>query len=394
MVRIELGIVDLARTRFGISPLAETVRSLRALADPSQHTLHLAWLRALPHQLSPDDARLLLSLVGASRLPADFREHPSRALPDFLTPLPTGFIDGFDMQLAALRNTPLEVVRRDLVASHAPDPLPEPLRAAKRADTRATRRLLNAICDTLDHFWKVAFEPVWPQMQLVLEADTTYRARQLALGGANLLFADIHPNVSWGDGVLMISEMISDHRVEAGGRGLLLMPSIFATKPVPPLDPSEPPSLSYPSRGVATLWASPPLPEPSAVIDLLGRTRALLLQMLEEPLATIELARRLKVTPSAVNQHLQVLHAVGLLTSTRDRRQVLYRRTVLGDQLVGATSARETTSGQAKGRPDAMDTRHAAQGTTSRCGNVRSGGAAPTSGVEGAPGASTTRRHR
>jgi hypothetical protein len=106
MVRIELGLVDLASTRFGISPLAETVRSLRALADPSQHTLHLAWLRALPQRLSPDDARLLLSLVGASRRPADFREHPSRAIADFLTPLPTGFMDRFDNQLAALRDTP------------------------------------------------------------------------------------------------------------------------------------------------------------------------------------------------------------------------------------------------------------------------------------------------
>ena len=47
MIRIELGVEDLANTRFGISPIAETVHSLRALADPSDHTLHLPWLRAV-----------------------------------------------------------------------------------------------------------------------------------------------------------------------------------------------------------------------------------------------------------------------------------------------------------------------------------------------------------
>jgi DNA-binding transcriptional ArsR family regulator len=57
--------------------------------------------------------------------------------------------------------------------------------------------------------------------------------------------------------------------------------------------------------------------------------------MLAEPLPTVEIARRLRVTPSAVSQHLKVLHDTGLVTRARDRRQVLYRRTSLGDQLVG-----------------------------------------------------------
>jgi len=176
--------------------------------------------------------------------------------------------------------------------------------------------------------------------------DTTYRARQLATGGARRLFADVHPNLSWNDGVLSIAEMISHDTVAAAGRGLLLVPSIFAYKPVPPLDPDEPPSLGYPSRGIATLWAPPPQPKPGALVDLLGRTRALLLQMLEEPLPTVELARRLKVTPGAVSQHLQVLHATGLLTRDRDRRQVLYRRTPIGDRLTTdatATKAKRTS---------------------------------------------------
>ncbi len=333
MIRIELGVEDLANTRFGISPLAETVHSLRALSDPSEHTLHLPWLREIRGRLDAGDSKLLQSLVGPSRIPPDFRGSPSRALPDFLTPRPRRFIVSFEDELASVRATPPRIVARDLLATHAPDPVPEALEPAKRSDARVRRSLLNAICDALGRYWQTAVAPIWSQLRLVLEGDTTYRARQLATGGAHLLFADIHPNVRWRDGVLSIAEMVGDHTVAAAGRGLLLTPSIFASKPVPPLDPGEPPALAYPSRGIGTLWAPAPEPDAGALVDLLGRTRALLLQMLVEPLPTVEIARRLGVTPSAVSQHLQVLHGGGLVIRARDRRQVLYRRSRLGDQL-------------------------------------------------------------
>jgi DNA-binding transcriptional ArsR family regulator len=333
MIRFELGVEDLANMRFGISPLSETVRSLRALSDPAEHTMHLPWLRAVRGQLDPDDIVLLQALIGPSRVPTDFRGIASRAIADFLTPLPTRFIASFQDELAAVRLTSPAVVRRDLLASHAPDPVPGPLRAAEDRERRATVKLLNAICDALERYWQIAMAPSWPQMRLVLEADTTYRARQLAIGGARLLFTDIHPNLKWSEGALSITEMVSRHTIHAAGRGMLLMPSIFAPKPVPPLDPHEPPSLAYPSRGIGTLWAPAPQPDLTVLVDLLGRTRALLLQMLEEPLPTIEAARRLNITPSAVSQHLRVLHTTGLLTRARDRRQVLYRRSLLGDQL-------------------------------------------------------------
>lgn len=272
MVRIELGVEDLANTRFGISPIAETVHSLRALVDPSHHTFHLPWLREVHGHLDAGDFKLLRSLVGPSRIPRDFRGTPSRALPDFLTPRPTRFIVRFEDELTAVRKTKPTIVRRDLLATHAPDPAPEPLRPGTSPDNRATVRLRNAICGALHRYWECALARNWSEMRLVLEADTTYRAGQLATGGARLLFADIHPNVQWSDGVLSITEMIDHHTVSAAGRGLLLIPSIFANKPVPPLDSTEPPSLAYPSRGIATLWAPPSRTDPTALVDLLGRT--------------------------------------------------------------------------------------------------------------------------
>jgi hypothetical protein len=99
------------------------VFSLWALSDPSRHTLHLPWVRAIRGQLDHDDARLLRALVGPSRIPPDFRGNPSRPVPDFLTPRPTKFVSRFEDELATVRSTPVAIVRRDLLATHAPDRL-------------------------------------------------------------------------------------------------------------------------------------------------------------------------------------------------------------------------------------------------------------------------------
>ncbi|GHF75759.1 transcriptional regulator [Kitasatospora xanthocidica] len=328
MISFVLDVEDLADTRFALSPLHEAVLSLRVLRDPGLSALHLPWRRAVLARLGALDAGLLLSLVARRR-----------TVPDFLTPVPAVFAPSFEEELAVVRRTEPELVRRDLVATHAPDPVPEALRLFVAGDDAAVAGLRDGLCELLRRYWESAIEPEWPRMRLVLEADMTYRARRLALGGARLLFADMHPDLRWRGGVLHIDRMISRHRVAAAGRGLLLMPSVFAHKPAPPLSPEEPPSLVYPSRGVATLWDTPPAADPTALAALLGAPRARLLVLLAEPSATVELARRLRVTPSAVSQHLRVLFAGGLVVRARDGRQVLYRRSALGDQLVAGRAA-------------------------------------------------------
>jgi hypothetical protein len=322
MISIELGVEDLADTRFAVSPIAETVFSLWALRDPGRHALHLPWRRAVLDQITTLDIDLLLSLVG-----------PTLALPDFVTPRPTAFAPTFDEELAVVRAASLERVRRDLRATYLPAPLPPVLAAAAARGVRPVHALQDRICDQLRDYWTIAIAPAWQQIRLVLEADMTYRARQLATGGARQLFADMHPNLTWQTGVLTVDQMIGHHHVAAAGRGLLLIPSVFAYKPVPPLSPDEPPSLAYPSRGIATLWAQPPEPDRSALTTLLGSPKASLLRLLAEPLTTSELARRLSVTPSAISQHLQLMLKTGLVNKSRDGRQVLYRRSALGDQL-------------------------------------------------------------
>ncbi|MEU2511634.1 ArsR/SmtB family transcription factor [Streptomyces syringium] len=324
MISFELGVEDLADTRFAVSPLHETVLSLRVLREPGLSALHLPWRRSVLGGLEALDTGLLMSLVAVRR-----------TLPDFLTPRPASFAPSFEEELASVRRTSPDLVRRDLLAAHAPGPLPGALLDATSADDVRVVGLRDAICELLRQYWESAIKPMWPQMRLLLEADMTYRARQLAVGGARLLFADMHPNLRWHNGVLHIEKMIGRHRVPSSGRGLLLVPSVFAHKPAPPVSPEEPPMLAYPSRGVATLWGQAPVVDTPALVSLLGAPKARLLGLLDEPLPTVEIARRLRVTASAVSQHLRVLYATGLVTRARDGRQVLYRRSPLGDQLTG-----------------------------------------------------------
>jgi DNA-binding transcriptional ArsR family regulator len=334
MISFELGVDDLADTRFAISPVQEILCSLWALRDPGRYALHLPWRRAALAATEPDDLTILLALVGESR-----------ALPDFLTPRPESFAPAAEDQIAQIRRTPVSIVRRDIRATHAPGPLPVPVRDADAPQDADVRRLRDLLCDVLVRYWDRTLRPDWPRMRTLLEADVVYRARRLAVGGARSLFADMHPSVTWEVGALRIDRMIGRHRVAAAGRGLLLLPSVFAYKPIPPMSPDEPPWLAYPARGIATLWAAPPHASAAALSALIGAPRARLLHLLAEPLPTIEIANRLRVTPGAVSQHLRVLHGAGLVSRARSGRLVLYRRSALGDELAGLTPAADGQPG-------------------------------------------------
>lgn len=80
MISFELGVEDLADTRFALSPLYETVLSLRVLREPGLSALHLPWRRSVLGALDGLDTELLMSVVAVRR-----------TLPDFLTPRPAGF---------------------------------------------------------------------------------------------------------------------------------------------------------------------------------------------------------------------------------------------------------------------------------------------------------------
>jgi hypothetical protein len=183
--------------------------------------------------------------------------------------------------------------------------------------------------------------PHWTRMRAVLDADVAYRARVLAEGGAERLFAGLHAHLHWADGVLTVDQFKGtpydlDRRVALGPGGLVLLPTIFGWPYVSvKMSTSTQTTLRYPARGVGALWSAPLQPAPSQLARLIGPPRARLLAALRSPATTTDLARTLGVTPSAVSQHLTVLRNSGLVARERVGREVLYLATDQGLALLG-----------------------------------------------------------
>lgn len=321
MIELRLDVEDLADTRFAVSPLGETVLSLRIWHLPGYYTLQRPWLRRSRALVSGRlDIELLLALVG-----------PWRAVPDFLTPRPAEPVPGLAGELARVRATPPAKVAADIAAAHEGGEIP----AIIAAGLHRPARLRDRIVDLLEAYWELTLAAHWPRMRGVLEADLRYRAQRLAQGGARLLFADLHPWIRWRDGMVRL-DLSYPHRegqIPITGRGLCLMPALFVKTPGLPIGPDEPPTVLYPARGIATVWESAPPAPPGALAALIGRAKAAVLACLDGPVSTTDLARRLGVTPGAVSQHLAVLYGAGLVGRARAGRAVLYARTELGDRL-------------------------------------------------------------
>lgn len=318
----ELAGMDLADVRFAVSPLNELTLSLRTWRDPGRFPVHLPWLRRTQEARDRLDVELLTALT-----------NDLMWTPDFLSQRPRGPLTRLDDELALVEAVPDDAVGAGLAAVH-PRGLPAPLHGPV---PRVRRRIMTALAD----YWDACFAPSWPRMRAVLQADVVHRGTVLSAGGAGAMFGSLAERVSFADGV--VSVRLTTHRLDlrraTSGVGLTLVPTLFTRAASCPISPHEPPMIMYGSRGTGTLWQ----PDRQALQDaaggavaaVLGRVRAGLLTALEHPASSTELAGRLGVSTSAVNQHLRVLRDAGLLTSARAGRSVLYLRSEVGDALVG-----------------------------------------------------------
>src|SRR5919108_1267292 len=108
MITLRFGADALAHLRFAISPLLETIRSVRVLDDPAGQALHLPWV------------------INARRLAATFDLDVLRALqptdaysPDFLHPPPLSPLVEFEEEVERMAATPPEQVRHEIERSYA-----------------------------------------------------------------------------------------------------------------------------------------------------------------------------------------------------------------------------------------------------------------------------------
>jgi DNA-binding transcriptional ArsR family regulator len=330
---LELDVADLAATRFAISPLSETVRAVQLLADRETPAVNAPWVRWAHSELGWRPLRLprLWPLI-VNGLPV---------YPEFLVPAPEARMPEFGAELARLRATPAAAVRASLHRMWEGHPWPE---SARELAARP-RESLAEIAAELGECYDRLIAPHWERIRPVLEADIVYRAGLLAGGGARSLFSDLHPDLRWSGGTLTLTDTDQGppvFKIMLGPDGVVLMPSVF-NWPLVSLSraTSTQTIMLYPARGAATVWESGPMAggREEAAEALLGAPRVRLLAALRSPATTTALARRLGVTPSAVSQHLAVLHRGGLVDKRRSGRAVLYQTTALGLALLGDGSA-------------------------------------------------------
>jgi len=332
MIHLHFTAVDLSRVRFAVSPLLETVASLRTLATSRRGGhLHGGWVDRMPDRLGDlceGDLELLTALVRTTGY-----------IPDFLVPPPRSRATSFGEALAQVAAAEPEIVARELahLATH---------RVAQQGPGRARRQALlqalverpdaglGPVTEALEAYHLVAIAPDWQRIQALLRDDIAYRLQALADGGVDHMMRDLHPSVAFAEETLKVVKYYEGH-ADLGGRGLLLVPCAFAWPDVLARTAQpDVPTVTYSPRGVGRLWEQHPAPAGAALSDVLGRTRAALLSQLDLPMSTTQAATQLALSAPTLNVHLQALRAVGLLTSQREGRQVLYARSELGDRLL------------------------------------------------------------
>jgi len=318
-IRFRFGREDLLRTRFAIAPLIELAAVTYVLRLPRLFPEHRRFVAAAEPRVAGLRLDLLLAVNPLGR----------RMWPSFDAPPPVSPHPDIADELARVAATPPHLVASDLRRAH-PDGVPDELRPFLDDPDRA----LATLVDQMAAFWEAALAPWWPRLAGFLESEVAGRARRLVTAGGGSAFAGLDPTVSWDGETLTVSPIELDPReVDLAGRGLLLVPSVFAFGVWPRLDPPWDPALTYQPPGTGDLWEREERAG-RALDELVGRRRAALLRALAQPASTQALARRTGWSPGGVNSHLTVLRLTGLVSRRRAGREVLYSRTDAGTALV------------------------------------------------------------
>jgi DNA-binding transcriptional ArsR family regulator len=328
MIEARFDTEALTKVRFAISPMFEATRSAKALRDPSYAALHLPWVESALPRVADLELAPLFALQNAP----DYN-------PDFVNPPPSTPLVEFEDELETMLATPDEQIAAEVRYSYDGVPLP----AVLEPFVTEPRKAIEALAELMREYWVRCHAENWPRMRSLLEHDVLYRSRQIADGGTARLFCDLADGVSWSDGVLRIPGSC-DGLLDVDDRGLLLVPSVFVWPTVTALtlEPWQP-TVVYPARGVGMLWSPEAAPSPPEALErLVGRTRATLLNALDSPRTTTELAGELGLSAGGVSQHLTVLRDAGLVHGRRVARSVLYLRSAQGSALVKASGAEES----------------------------------------------------
>ncbi|AXK37103.1 ArsR family transcriptional regulator [Streptomyces armeniacus] len=326
MLRVHFHAEDLARTKIAErpDPLWEIVLSLHQLRANRRDPALAPWRRHAARH-GPGPLGMLLPLV------------PERGyFPDFLTP--SASTAGLGHGLEAVLSTPRRRIRTELTKLAAGNAVPTWTRTLAEGEPAALRRLAGA----LRAYHDAALAPAWPWISARVEADRSLRTHTQWRAGADAMLRTLGPPFRWQPPVLEAAYPV-DRDLRLDGRGLLLVPSYFCRRtPVVLEDTTLAPVLVYPVETVRSVpnedrcGTAVLVPQRREHLDqLLGRTRAGVLDALFEDCTTTELARRAGLAVSSASEHATVLRQAGLVSTVRIRNSVRHTLTPLGLALLG-----------------------------------------------------------
>ncbi|MDX2683046.1 ArsR/SmtB family transcription factor [Streptomyces sp. NY05-11A] len=311
----------LARSRFVLSPLAETFASLKLLhtgvgTHPGEHDWlhdHLPGYRAA---LAADPVTALLVRAGLGR----------HWIADFLTPTPR---DGESFEMGVDR---IRAARPADVRDHLRMSLAGPLPAALDRDDLAERAAA-----LLEYVWEAGVRPYWERRRRILEADVVARTAQVSRGGWAAVLDSLRPGTRWlGESRFQVNLHEYPPR-EISGAELVFVPVTPKAGWVS-WEGRERYAVVYPCAGVlAGDHGERARAAPAALSALLGSARATVLVLLGEgPLSTTQLVAVTGQGLGSVGRHLRVLLDAGLIRRHRAGRSVLYSRTPAGEAVARA----------------------------------------------------------
>lgn len=316
MITIYLNADDLNNLRFAFSPLRELSASYWARVKPALYAIHLPWIHEAVTALEGIDLPYLGALIT-----------PEGQFANFLTPTPQTPRPSFDEELAQLQQTPAHIIRQDV------GQLRQKTAAAQQfLDT--PEAALDALVAEVQMYWQRTLAHHWPRIHAVLESDVLYRARQLALQGADHVFNNLHPNITYRDRTIFVDTR-HEGEMHLYGSGLTLVPLIFMWNDLllPDHEKRSDAVIGYSARG-AGLWTHQAEAPEAALVAMLGAGRAGVLRQLVTPLSTTELAERLAVTPGNISLHIARLREAGLVESQQLGKWVFHRLTPRGEGIL------------------------------------------------------------
>ncbi|WP_374985428.1 ArsR/SmtB family transcription factor [Streptomyces fradiae] len=230
-----------------------------------------------------------------------------------------------------------------------------PFLLSRPAPDRAVPEELRRALSALGEFQKACVVPYRTSIREMLDETRHSYSDMVARLGLAATLERLQCNAKWGAGALTVDDG-TDRAVRLDGQGLKLVPSAFLsgtprlyrwqerTSDRAPADrpsvrpvhvmvfPVCPHGLASTALVKDTQRPAKPLPQ------LLGRTRAAVLERLTRPQSTSELSAALSISATTASEHTSVLRGSGLVSTTRNGGSVRHEVTALGALMLNSPS--------------------------------------------------------